>query len=74
MNQIIDRIKDDLDDVLKKHLADVALTSDTLATKALKEIKQVLNQSENKSDFDMIEEIVCIFEKYNINAGNCHNF
>ena len=74
MNQIIDRIKDDLDDVLKKHLADVALTSDALATKALKEIKQVLNQSENKSDFDMIEEIVCIFEKYNINAGNCHNF
>ena len=74
MNQIIDRIKDDLDDVLKKHLADIVLNSDTLATKALKEIRQVLNQSENKSDFDMIEEIVCIFEKYNINAENCHDF
>ena len=74
MNQIIDRIKDDIEDVLKKHLADVVLNSNTLATKALNEIQKVLNQSENKSDFDMIEEIVCIFEKYNINAGNCHDF
>ena len=74
MNEIIDLIKDDLDDVLKKHLTDIVLSSDTISTKALSDIQQVLNQSENKSDFDMIEEIVCIFEKYNINAGNCHDF
>ena len=36
MNQIIERIIDDIDDVLKKHLTDVALMDDTIATKALK--------------------------------------
>ena len=25
-------------------------------------------------DFEIVEEIVCIFEKYNINSGGCHNF
>lgn len=74
MNEIIDLIKDDLDDVLKKHLTDIVLSSDTISTKALSDIQQVLKHSENKSDFDIVEEIVCIFEKYNINAGNCHDF
>lgn len=74
MNEIIDLIKDDLDDVLKKHLTDIVLSSDTISTKALSDIQQVLKHSENKSDFDIVEEIVCIFEKYNINVGNCHDF
>ena len=27
-----------------------------------------------KNDFDVVEEIVCIFEKYNIDAGGRHDF
>lgn len=30
MNEIIDLIKDDLGDVLKKHLTDIALSSDAI--------------------------------------------
>lgn len=27
-----------------------------------------------EDDFDVVEKIVCIFEKYNIDAGGRHNF
>ena len=47
--------------------------ADTKATEALAEIQQVLHQNE-LDDFEMIEEIVCIFEKYNLDAGVCHDF
>ena len=47
--------------------------ADTTAIKALAEIKEIINDNE-KSDFDMVEEIVCVFEKYGISAGACHDF
>ena len=47
--------------------------ADTKATMALNEIQQVLHHNE-LDDFKMIEEIVCIFEKYNLDAGVCHDF
>ena len=37
------------------------------------EIQEVITD-EKYSDFDAIEAIVCIFEKYNIDAGNRHDF
>ena len=40
---------------------------------ALSESQQVI-QNDVLSDFEMVEEIVCIFEKYNIDAGGCHDF
>ncbi|MBQ9757061.1 MAG: hypothetical protein IJW15_01430 [Clostridia bacterium] len=45
---------------------------DTKATEILKEIQTVIQS--NMDDFDMIEEIVCIFEKNEIDAGLCHDF
>ena len=39
----------------------------------LSEIQKVI-QNESYSDFDAIEEIVCIFEKYNIDSGFRHDF
>ena len=45
---------------------------DTKATEILKEIQTVIQS--NMDDFDMIEEIVCIFEKNEIDAGVCHDF
>ena len=47
--------------------------ADTTAIKVLGEIQQVLCTNE-LDDFEMIEEIVLIFEKYNLNAGSCHDF
>ena len=47
--------------------------TDTTAIKALSEIKEIL-QDYTKSDFDAIEKIVCVFEKYNIGTGGRHDF
>ena len=45
----------------------------TTAMKIVEEIQDVLFQDE-LSDFDMVENIVVIFEKYHISAGATHDF
>ena len=52
---------------------DASEIADTTAIQMLREIQKVI-QDEKYSDFDAIEEIVCIFEKYKINAGFRHDF
>lgn len=47
--------------------------ADTTAIKALSEIKDIIND-DKKSDFDAVEEIVCVFEKYHIDIGGRHDF
>ena len=47
--------------------------ADTTATKVLGEIQQVLHKNE-LDDFEKVEDIVVIFEKYNLDAGVCHDF
>lgn len=47
--------------------------ADTKAISALSEIQEVI-QDDELSDFDAIEKIVCIFEKYHISAGERHDF
>ena len=78
MDKKISLIKDEFEDVLIKHLHNVSLTDDTIATKALKEIQDVLKRGNivngDKSDFQIVEDIVCIFEKYNIDTDGCHDF
>lgn len=78
MKDKIEMIKDEIEDVLAKNLRDVSLTDDTIATKALKEIQSVLKSANmvdgNKSDFEIVEKIVDIFEKYEIDKGGCHDF
>ena len=63
INSAIRYIHIDTDDVINS----VALT-------ALNEIQRVIQNTEIEDDFDVVEEIVCIFEKYNINAGGRHDF
>ena len=78
MNKKIELIKDEIGDILTKHLRDVSASDDTIATKALKEIQEVLKDGNivdgNKNDFEIVEEIVSIFEKYDIDSGGCHDF
>ncbi len=72
-------------DILKAYIADMICNSiqdfgidadkivDSAATKALSEIQQVLHCND-LDDFQTVEEIVLIFEKYNLDAGVCHDF
>lgn len=52
---------------------DEDLITDTLATKALEEIKAAVNNKE-LSDFDMAESIVEILNRYGIDTGRRHDF
>ena len=52
---------------------DASEIADTTAISALSEIKAVVS-NENLCDFDAMENIVNIFEKYNIDFGGRHDF
>ena len=45
----------------------------TTAINALSEIYQVLHE-DIENDFEIVEKIVCIFEKYQISSGTTHDF
>ena len=47
--------------------------ADTTAIKALSEIQEIL-KAEEKTDFEMVDEIVDVFGKYNLDFGGCHDF
>ena len=72
-------------ELLKKHITDfinsnfedfnidASQIADTTAVQMLSEIQTVI-KDESLSDFDAIEEIVCIFEKYSVDSGSRHDF
>jgi len=68
-NHIIDFIKHRIEDFN----IDASEISDTSAINMLAEIQKVI-MNETFSDFEVVEEIVCIFEKYNIDFGSRHDF
>ena len=78
MDEKIELISSEIESIVQKYIADTILQSDSLCAKALKEIQDVLKNGNiadgNKNDFEMIEDIVCIFEKHHINSGGCHDF
>lgn len=47
--------------------------AETTSIKILKEIQNII-QNHEYTDFDKVECIVCLFEKYHISAGCCHDF
>ncbi len=52
--------------------------ADTVAIRVLSEIQDVLQTKSDfydpNNDFEIVEEIVKIFYKYNLNPGPCHDF
>ena len=68
-NHITDFIKFKIEDFE----VDASQIADTTAIQMLSEIQKVI-KDENYSDFEAVEEIVCIFKKYNIDTGSCHDF
>ena len=70
-------LKSYIADTILEHIEDLEIDvdkiADTVAIKMLAEIQEIL-KNDNYSDFEIVEEIVCIFEKYNIDFGACHDF
>ncbi len=66
---IFDYINNNLEDFE----IDASQIADTTAVHMLSEIQKVI-KNECYSDFEAIEEIVGIFEKYNIDFGFRHDF
>lgn len=68
-NYIIDFIKQGIGDLD----IDASQIADTTAIRILTEIQNII-KNEEYSDFDAMEKIVCIFEKYNMDFGSRHDF
>ena len=72
-------------ELLKKYIADFIniciddfeidadKIADSVAISVLSEIQDIIKNN-NCSDFEIVEKIVCVFEKYNIDFGGCHDF
>ena len=77
MNIKTELIKSYVADFICNNINDFGIDADEIAdakaVEVLGEIQKILHQNEF-DDFEMIEEIVCIFEKYNLDAGVCHDF
>ena len=77
MNIKLELLKNHITDYINYRLEDFDIDAseiaNTTAIRALGEIQKVI-MTEQFSDFEMVEEIVCIFEKYKIDAGDCHDF
>lgn len=52
---------------------DINEIAQTAAVSALGEIRAVLENDEY-SDFETVDEIVAIFNKYGLSSGGCHDF
>ncbi len=87
MEAIMTMMKENFDRYLE---FDETKVADTVAIQVVSEIQEVLqadyfyydpdnydemleNQGKN-TDFDIVESIVRIFKKYNLDAGSCHDF
>lgn len=66
-------IKDYIDNNLWDFEIDASEIANTTAITILSEIQNTI-RNENYSDFDVVEKIVCIFEKYSIDFGSRHDF
>lgn len=77
MNIKLELLKRNIVDFIDNHLQDFEINAceiaDTAAINVLSEIQNII-RNENYSDFDAIEEIICVFKKYRIDFGSRHDF
>ncbi len=73
----VELLKTHISDFINSRIEDFEIDADdianTVAIKILAEIQEII-KNDSYSDFELIEEIVCAFEKYKIDFGNCHDF
>ena len=77
MNTKLELLQNHISDIIKIIMEDItpdiSKIEDTAAIIILDEIKNVICNDE-LSDFDVVEEIVCILEKNSIDCGDRHDF
>ena len=77
MNTKLELLQNHISDIIKIIMEDItpdiSKIADTTAIIILDEIKKVI-ADDSLSDFDAVEEIVCILEKNNIDCGGRHDF
>ena len=77
MNIKIELLRNYISDFIKCKIEDFEMNAsqivDTAATNMLREIQSII-RNENYSDFDAIEEIVCVLQKNRIDSGFRHDF
>ena len=75
MNIKLELLQNEVLDVISQKLMEIDADkiADTTAIKALSEIKDIICDY-TKPDFDAVEEIVCVLEKYSIYTGGRHDF
>ena len=66
-------ISDAINERIQDFEIDADKIADTVAIKMLAEIQDIIMYDEY-SDFEIVEEIVCVFKKYKIDFGSCHDF
>ncbi|MBQ8526552.1 MAG: hypothetical protein IJ460_07550 [Clostridia bacterium] len=73
----IELITNEIVEIVKNYIENTAIDFDALiesrSVAILKRICDVI-RNEKLSDFEMVEEIVCILEEHNISCGSCHDF
>lgn len=67
-------IADTINSLIKNICIDTNDVINSTALTVLMEIRNVIRNVKIEDDFDVVEEIVLIFEKYNIDAGSRHDF
>lgn len=77
MNIKIELLKDYISELVANNLGNIEIDADNIADSVaiqmLSEIQEII-KNEEYSDFDAIEKIVCVFEKYRIDIGTRHDF
>ncbi len=66
-----------ISDIINNQIEDFEIDADkianTVAIEILAKIQEII-KNDNYSDFEIVDEIVCVFEDYKIDFGNCHDF
>ncbi|MBO5453558.1 MAG: hypothetical protein J6A69_06300 [Clostridia bacterium] len=70
---IMEGISNSIYTALKYAEIDVEPSVNSLAVKALSEIRGIIINQEISEDFDVVEKIIEVLEKYNIYAGDRHS-
>ena len=77
MNIKLELLKNEIAELVLQNMYRLNIDADSIADStaihALSEIREVI-QNNSLSDFEAVESIVCIFEKYNISTGARHDF
>ncbi|MBO4897405.1 MAG: hypothetical protein J5590_03815 [Clostridia bacterium] len=77
MNIKLEPLKKHIIDIIDAQICDfdidVGKIADTTAVSVLSEIQSIISDEKN-SDFDAVEKIVCVFEKYHLDFGGRHDF